>query len=91
MSGVCVHHFLSPMLIRRHATSIVYIVSIPEHIVPHAGDDAADAHRVALDGISQHGIFIDESSNNHHYRVLPVFHSTDYFTTIHEPLGKQYI
>ena len=76
---------------RRHTTSVVYIVDIPEHIVPHAGDDATDVHRVALDDISQREFFIDVSCNTHHYRVLPVFHSTDNFITIREPFTKQFI
>jgi len=47
---------------RRHTTSIVYIVDIPENIVPHAGDDATHVHRVALDDISQRNFFIDHKT-----------------------------
>lgn len=66
---------------RRHTTSIVYIVDIPENIVPHAGDDATHVHRVALDDISQRNFFIDVSCNNHLYRVVAVSHSTPLTTS----------
>jgi len=38
---------------RRHTTSIVYVVDIPEGVVPRAGDDAAEVVRVAFEDIER--------------------------------------
>ena len=38
---------------RRHTTSIVYRVDLPENVVPHAGDDATDVQRIALGDIDK--------------------------------------
>jgi len=55
---------------RRHTVSVVFIVDIPTNIVPRAGDDATNVHRVALDDISQHDFFIDHKTILNDYMTL---------------------
>lgn len=47
---------------RRHTTSVVFIVDIPENVVPRAGDDATNVHRVSLDDVSHRDFFIDHKT-----------------------------
>jgi len=55
---------------RRHTTSVVYIVDIPESVVPHAGDDATAVQRVALDDVINHDFFIDHKNILNDYLTL---------------------
>jgi 8-oxo-dGTP diphosphatase len=46
----------------RHSVSVVYVVDIPESEQPHAGDDAQDVIRVALEDIDKLDFFIDHKT-----------------------------
>ena len=55
---------------RRHTTSVVYIVDVPEGIVPKAGDDAKAVLRLPLDDVDMRNFFIDHKTILKDYLVM---------------------
>eukprot|EP00559_Dactyliosolen_fragilissimus_P002802 CAMPEP_0184857750 /NCGR_PEP_ID=MMETSP0580-20130426/2899_1 /TAXON_ID=1118495 /ORGANISM="Dactyliosolen fragilissimus" /LENGTH=300 /DNA_ID=CAMNT_0027353521 /DNA_START=13 /DNA_END=915 /DNA_ORIENTATION=+ len=47
---------------RRHTTSVVYILDIPQDVHPRPGDDASNVYRVHLDKIDELDFFIDHQT-----------------------------
>lgn len=48
--------------VRRHTTSVVFVVSIPEDIKPKAGDDATGVLRLHLSEVEKNDFFIDHKT-----------------------------
>jgi ADP-ribose pyrophosphatase YjhB (NUDIX family) len=47
---------------RRHATSVVFIISLPEGIQPRAGDDAKSVTRIPLADVKNRDFFVDHKT-----------------------------
>lgn len=47
---------------RRHTISAVYVINIPDTVVPKAGDDAAEVQRVSIDEIQHLDFFADHKT-----------------------------
>jgi len=47
---------------RRHTTSVVYVVTLPENIVPRAGDDAKSVQRVSISEAAMLDFFADHKT-----------------------------
>jgi 8-oxo-dGTP diphosphatase len=47
---------------RRHTTSVVFIIDVPDNIVPKAGDDATNVLRIPLADVYKHEFFVDHKT-----------------------------
>lgn len=47
---------------RRHTVSVVYVVDVPDNVVPKAGDDAAEVLRIRFDEIDDMSFFADHKN-----------------------------
>jgi 8-oxo-dGTP diphosphatase len=47
---------------RRHTVSVVYVVDVPDDVIPKAGDDAAEVVRIRFDEINNMSFFADHKN-----------------------------
>ncbi len=52
---------------RRHTTSVVFIIDVPDNIIPKAGDDATNVLRIPLADVENREFFVDHKTIIHDF------------------------